>query len=314
MNRKISALMTLLSVLVFTALAGAEPASPPAPEAVAVVETRTVGVLAASGDAATRQLYATVARLGYRTVPDTVTAQLAARVPPGGPVPVDLLHIATDAHADHALFAVLGTENGRYVVTLTLANRDHTGPFFANDSADAATLEAILDRMVRKLLPAARPPEASESEENAPNNAEPVGGPRLALQTEGAFGLGQRFFYNHLVGARLDYEFGRDFAIGGYLGYANLKGKDGRSSNVLPYAQVEYRLHPLRDSGFAVPLRFGSGYLPKNGPFLRLAAGIGFPIGDTARLGFDLIAPTVWMVGDSTVFSMDVAAEVSFDL
>jgi hypothetical protein len=313
MNRKISVLTMLVSALVFTALARAEPAAPESPQAVAVVETRCVGVLAASGDAATRQLYATVARLGYRTVPETVTARLAARVPPGGPAPMDLLRIATDAHADHALFAVLGTENGRYVVTLTLANRDHTGPFFAHDAADAATLEATLDRLARTLLPAAPPPEASENEASTPDGRE-KNGPRLALQTEGAFGLGQRFFYNHLLGARLDYAFGDDFAVGGYLGYANLKGKDGRTSNLLPYAQVEYRLHPLQGSGFAVPFRFGSGYLPKNGPFLRLAAGIGFPIGDTARLVFDLIAPTVWMVGNSTVFSMDVAGEVSFDL
>jgi hypothetical protein len=317
MTRKLSALLALVSTLVFfraSVARGAPAVTVAPPPVVAVVETRTVGVLAASGDAATRQLYATVARLGYRTIPETVTAALAARVPPGGPAPADLLRIATDAHAGHAVFAVLGTENGRYVVTLTLANSDRTGPFFANDSADATTLEATVDRMARKLLPAAPPLEPSDGEERAPSEAETTNRPRLALQTESAFGLGQRFFYNHLLGARLDYDFGRDFAIGGYLGYANLKGKEGRTSNVLPYAQVEYRLHPRRDSGFTVPFRFGSGYLPKNGPFLRFAAGIGFPIGDTARLGFDLLAPTVWMVGNSTVFSMDVAAEVSFDL
>ena len=83
---------------------------------------------------------------------------------------------------------------------------------------------------------------------------------------------------------------------------------------MLPYAQVEYRMHAPGGSRLRIPLRFGSGYLPKNGPFLRLAAGLSFPLGDSARLGFDLIAPTVWMVGNSMVFSMDVAAEVSFGL
>ena len=116
------------------------------------------------------------------------------------------------------------------------------------------------------------------------------------------------------MGARYDYGFTEDVALGGYLGYANLKGKDGRTSNVLPYAQLEYRIHGSQGSGFRIPLRFGTGYLPKNGPFLRVAAGLSFPLGDTAHLGFDLIAPTFWIVQNSTVVSMDVAAEVSFDL
>lgn len=311
MFRVFPAFAVLAACLFVATLADAEPAPPPT---IAVVETRTAGVLPEAGSAATRQLYATVARLGYRAVPETVTAALSAGLAPGGPTPADLLRIATEAHADRAVTATLGTRDGRYVVSLTLANADRTGPFFANESADAADLERTLDQMARKLLPAAPPPEAAAMPEN---ESSPTGddlGPRLAVQTEGAFGLGQRFFYNHLAGARIDYGFPGDFALGGYLGYANLKGKDGRASNVLPYAQVEYRIHWSSTSGVRIPIRFGSGYLPRNGPFLRLAAGPSFSLGQSVRLGFDLLAPTVWVVRNSTVFSLDVAAEVSFAL
>jgi hypothetical protein len=309
---RFSTALAVIAVCLFAAsVAVAEPAPPPT---IAVVETRTAGVLPEAGNAATRQLYATVARLGYRTIPDTVTTALAARIPPGGPTPADLLRIATDAHADRAIEAMLGTRDGRYVVSLTLANADRTGPFFASESADAAALEGTVDQMARKLLPAAPPPEATAAPADDSTRPDEDLGPRLAIQTEGAFGLGQHFFYNHLAGARLDYGFPGDFAIGGYLGYANLKGKDGRTNNVLPYAQVEYRIHWSSTSSVRIPVRLGSGYLPKNGPFLRLAAGPSFRLGESVRLGFDLLAPTIWIVRNSTVFSMDVAAEVSFAL
>jgi hypothetical protein len=309
--RLLPALAVLAACLLVASLAAAEPALPPT---IAVVETRTAGVLPEAGNAATRQLYATVARLGYRAVPETVTAALAARISAGGPTPADLLRIATDAHADRAVAATLGTRDGRYVVSLTLANADRTGPFFASESSDAAALEGTLDQMARKLLPAAPPPEATTAPADESTRPGEDLGPRLAIQTEGAFGLAERFFYNHLAGARIDYGFPGDFAIGGYLGYANLKGKDGRASNVLPYAQVEYRIHWSSTSGVRIPIRFGSGYLPKNGPFLRLAAGPSFPLGGSVRLGFDVLAPTIWVIRNSTVFSMDVAAEVSFAL
>lgn len=150
----------------------------------------------------------------------------------------------------------------------------------------------------------------------APPPAEPAdrAGYRVALQTEGAFGLTKPAFYNHLLGARLDYAFPNDLTLGGYLGYVNLKGKDGRAGNVLPYVMLEYRLHGARSSQLRIPLRFSSGYLPRNGPFMRLSAGLSFPVGESTRIGFDLVAPTFWVVQNRTVVSLDLAAEVSFAL
>src|SRR3954463_4126172 len=63
---------------------------------------------------------------------------------------------------------------------------------------------------------------------------------RLAVQTEAAGGGAPGPFYNHLLGGRLDGRFSPHISLGGYLGYANLKGKDGRVGAALAYAQLEY--------------------------------------------------------------------------
>jgi hypothetical protein len=222
--------------------------------------------------------------------------------------PADLIVLALAAHADHALQATLTSQDTRYVVLLTLVDAKNTpaAPRYANAAVDAAGLELAAERLTRTLLPPIPP--------DVPAASEPVTTSlRLALQTEAAFGLSSHFFYNHFAGGRLDYGFTRDFALGAYVGYANLKGREGRVSEVLPYLQLEYRL-PISDGGVLLPLRFGTGYLPKNGPFLRVAAGPSFPLGGTVRLGMDLLAPTFVIVHDRTVVSMDVAVELSFGI
>ena len=86
-------------------------------------------------------------------------------------------------------------------------------------------------------------------------------------------------FFNQLVGARVDYRFTSRFAFGGVLSYANLKGKDRRVHNVLPEALLEYRI-PYKGERFGMPLRLGLGYLPKNGPTLRVGAGFDFALSE----------------------------------
>jgi hypothetical protein len=130
---------------------------------------------------------------------------------------------------------------------------------------------------------------------------------RIAFQTESAFGVSGSF-YNHLAGARLDRCFSSLVCLGGYVGYANLKGKDGRVSEILPYAQLEAR--PALGKAFFLPFRFGAGYLPKNGPTMRVAAGLGYRVGD-----IDLtleIAPTYWLTGKLPVISIDPAIELAW--
>jgi hypothetical protein len=133
---------------------------------------------------------------------------------------------------------------------------------------------------------------------------------RLALQTEAAIGIYPGDFYNHLVGGRFDLVFSPHVSFGGYLGYANLKGKEGRASNLLAYAQVEYLAGS--PGGVRVPFRFASGYLPRNGPVMRLSTGFAFPLTPTIDLFTELLAPMIWLTSDQMVLSMDLAAELIF--
>ena len=133
---------------------------------------------------------------------------------------------------------------------------------------------------------------------------------RLALQTAGAIGLYPGDFYNHLVGGRFDLVFSPHVSFGGYVGYANLKGKEGRASNMLAYVQAEYMAGA--PNGVRVPFRFASGYLPRNGPVMRLATGFAFPVSPTIDVVTELLAPMIWLTGNQMVISMDVAAEIVF--
>ena len=133
---------------------------------------------------------------------------------------------------------------------------------------------------------------------------------RLALQTEGAIGVYPGDFYNHLVGVRLDLVFSPHVSFGGYIGYANLKGKEGRSHDVLPYAQVEYLTGPL--GPIRIPFRFASGYLPRNGPVARFSTGLAFRLTPSLDLVTELLAPMIWVTHDQMVLSMNVAVELAY--
>jgi hypothetical protein len=135
---------------------------------------------------------------------------------------------------------------------------------------------------------------------------------RYALQVEPAFGVAGGSFYNQLAGARVDYRFTPEIALGSYLGYANLKGKDGRAHDLLPYLNLEYRPRLGQDSAFGLPLGFATGYLPNNGPFLRLSAGLSYAVSPATDIVFAFFTPTFWVVHDRTVVSLGAALEVSY--
>jgi hypothetical protein len=134
---------------------------------------------------------------------------------------------------------------------------------------------------------------------------------RLALQTEGAIGVHPGDFYNHLVGVRLDLVFSPHVSVGGYLGYANLKGKDGRAHDLLPYAQVEYLTNPL-GGGIRIPFRFATGYLPRNGPVARFSTGFAFRLTPAVDLVAELLAPMIWVTRDQMLLSMNLALELNY--
>jgi hypothetical protein len=97
-----------------------------------------------------------------------------------------------------------------------------------------------------------------------------------------------------------------------YLGYVNLRGNDGRVSNLLPYVQLEHRIHILGVDGLSVPVRGAVGFLPYNGVFVRVSGGLNLPIGDHFELGADLLTPTIWFTPEGREVSFDVALEVVY--
>jgi hypothetical protein len=160
------------------------------------------------------------------------------------------------------------------------------------------------------LLAVAAPARAQDAALEEPGPSFPL---RLAVQTEGAIGAYPGSFYNQLAGARLDVQFSPHVSLGGYVGYANLKGKGGRAHDGLAYAQVEY-MFGAPGAAVRVPIRFGSGYLPGNGPVVRMAAGLAFALGPKTSLVTELLAPMLWLTGNEMVLSMNLSLEARFDL
>jgi hypothetical protein len=147
----------------------------------------------------------------------------------------------------------------------------------------------------------------ARAEPEAPAPSLPL---RLGVQTEGAAGTAPGQFYNQLLGARLDVQFPPQVSIGAYVGYINLKGKGGRANNLLSYAQVEYMFGSLGNS-VRFPVRFGTGYLPMNGPMARLSGGLAFWLSPRMDLITE-VAPTFWMTGDQMLLSIDLALEIAY--
>jgi hypothetical protein len=114
------------------------------------------------------------------------------------------------------------------------------------------------------------------------------------------------------VGARVDYRFTSTLSLGPYLAYANLKGQDGRTNNALASVQLEYRPSLATGSSFGVPLRFAPGYLPQNGPVLRLSAGLSYSLSPHVDLVVDAFTPTFWVIKNRTVVSLGAAVELSY--
>jgi len=135
---------------------------------------------------------------------------------------------------------------------------------------------------------------------------------RLAFQLEAAQGVGTGPFSNRLLGGRADWRFSQKLSLGAYLGYANLKGKDGRAHSALTYAELEY-LAGDPASTVRWPVRFASGYLGANGPVVRLAGGLAIALSPKVDLVPEL-ASMVWFTNNQTLLSLNLALELSFKL
>jgi hypothetical protein len=156
--------------------------------------------------------------------------------------------------------------------------------------------------------PASPPSDAA----GATTSSESSDGPiqkRVAGFATVALGMPSLAFVNELVGARFELGYTPRFSLGMSLAYANLKGKDGRASNVLPEASVAYRI-PFGDGAFGIPIRFAGGYLPNNGPTLRLSSGVDFTLGESVACELALLEPMVWVTRDRPELSLNLGAAV----
>lgn len=293
------------------------PLCPTPPLLALLPPTLSPGLSAPVAATVSSALRTAVTSLGYALPPpDTLAAAVRDLPPTQPPTPTDLLRVAQRTSAQHALTASIGAAGGAYLVVLPIANADGTGPWVLRGSFSAADLARGVSDLVRSALPPAAPIPcpAPAPPPATPSQLPPRRPLRLALQTEAAVGVWGGSFYNHLAGARLDYRFTPSTAFGASFAYANLKGKDGRASNVLGAIGLDQRIRLGHDGRWMIPLRFAGGYLPNNGPTLRLASGVAYELGDGLEVVLDLVAPTFWITHDTTVASMDFAVEIAFAL
>lgn len=318
--------------------------TPSTPLRVIAIDAEASGVAPVVGRAVTDQMRKTAEAMGYEVVSaaDTIAAAQRLRMP-YPPSPADLWRVTFVAQAQRGAFARVWAHEGQYVTEISVASLDGAGPFFARGASGADDLKGVVERLIRQALPAPTQWNAEEAKRltqqtqsaTQADAPEPLPVPKtqlrivpisrmaalrptrrwdLALQTEAAFGTSSDFFYNHLAGLRLGFRITRNILIGAYYGYANLRGRDNREHNMLSYFQIEHRIRLTQRSDITVPVRFGVGYVPFNGPMFRLAAGLNIPIASRVELGFDLFTPTFWILPDRTTVSLNVGTEVIFRL
>jgi hypothetical protein len=75
---------------------------------------------------------------------------------------------------------------------------------------------------------------------------------------------------------------------------------------------LEYRPRLGLERAFGLPLGFGTGYLPNNGPFLRLSVGVSYAMSPETEIAIAFFTPTFWVVHDRTVISLGTALEISY--
>lgn len=127
---------------------------------------------------------------------------------------------------------------------------------------------------------------------------------RLGAVTTSAFGVTHARFFNQLLGVRLERRFTPRFAFGAALSYANLKGKDERVHNVLPEVTTEYRL-PTESALIGLPVHVSCGFLPRNGPTLRLSAGLEIALHRSLSLELIPLEPMVWVTRERPEVSLN---------
>jgi len=312
-------------------------APPPRSRQVIVVDAAPYGIDPVVGRHVTDQLRQTASEMGYLVLSPEATILAAQKLQmPYPPAPADLFRVSWVSRSDRGVFARVWAQGGQYVVELTVASTDGTGPFVARASTGAPELHATVDRLLRDTLPpvGAWDLDGAERLRTAhPVTPAVVGPPAgvlirqttaeerrrariperrwdLALRPEVAIGTSDGGFTNAMFGGKVSFRITSDVLVGAYVGYANLQGRDQRVSNLLFYGLVEDRIRLSPRLPLFLPLRFVGGYLPYNGPFIQLAAGLAYGLSDRFEIGVDILSPTFWFLPDQRAFSLDIAIEL----
>jgi len=281
------------------------------------------------------------AELGYDIVSEAslVRAMASVRVS-SDPTPAEVWRVTVLAGAQRGIEIRVGVEGSLYAGDVFVASADGAGPFRAHATGDGATFLDNLRETLRQTLPspstfdaeAARryALEVAPTQTPAPTPSwstatytRPLTSARrrypqtrygLTFVSESAIGRAQKErFYNHILGARMDFTASQNVVIGLFVGYVNLDTGRARTSNLLAYAQLEDRLQFVATGRVRFPLRVAFGYMPFNGPLLRFSGGVRFPLGDSFELGFDLLAPTFWWIpGGGRRVTYDFGAELTY--
>ena len=322
------------------------PAPPGGRLQIIVIDAAPHGVAPVVGRHVTERMRITAREMGYEVVSADETLQAAQRMQmPYPPSPADLWRVTYVSRSQRGAFAKVWAHDGQYVFEISIASLDGAGPFFARGTSGAEDLHEVVEQLTREALPSPESfdVEAAERYTRPQAVAPPPGQPAadqfrpppprdsvrvaqrrvsrrpkrrwdLALQAEGAFGTSSDFFYNQLIGLRLGFRITHGVHLGLYGAYANLRGRDQRESNLLPMLQLTNRIRVSSRSDLTVPIRASVGYLPFNGPVIRLSAGLNIPVTDRIELGADILVPTFWFLGSDVEISLNVGLELIYRL
>jgi hypothetical protein len=98
----------------------------------------------------------------------------------------------------------------------------------------------------------------------------------------------------------------RDLILSLQLSYANLNGRNGRENNLLPMFVFEKRLR-LGPLDLSIPIKGSVGFLPFNGPVIRISAGVAYAFSERVEITADLLSPSFWFIDDDVFFSMNLS-------
>jgi hypothetical protein len=315
-----------------TAASSATPATAPSTTAnarlVALVDAAPIGVDPAAGTFVTDTLRASLTQQGYTTVPVPQLYQVARELQLPFPVPSDgLLALQRTLGAPIAVTAEVRAGGGYYQVMLRARFANENGERFRQLLATQWTLGDSLRAALPTLLASPGTPGAGPGDQTAPllpdmTNVPPPRPHRpvrlhanpweIAAGFELAIGPGTDSFFNALAYGRLSWFPIDRFGITANVGYANLRSRTGRVSNVLMMAGVETAVEIMPRQRIFLPLRAEAGYLPLNGPVLRGTAGVTFPITPNLRVELDVLSPTIWFLPGTAAVSLDLGAQLIF--